>query len=159
MLAELLPASALAASKITLKSGAAAPSSVYAGHSYTLKVAGEHVKFYTSNKKIATIGATTGKMKPTAPGSVKITAKSAKSGKAVATKTFNVLMRSTKVTPDVETVTLGAIGATHTLHASLTPENSTDVIRFFSEDKTIATIGMTSGKITAKGFGETTINI
>lgn len=123
MLAELLPASALAASKITLKSGAAAPSSVYAGHSYTLKVAGEHVKFYTSNKKIATIGATTGKMKPTAPGSVKITAKSAKSGKAVATKTFNVLMRSTKVTPDVETVTLGAIGATHTLHASLTPEN------------------------------------
>ena len=36
-----LPESADAASKITLKSGEAAPSTIYAGHSYTLNVAGE----------------------------------------------------------------------------------------------------------------------
>ena len=71
-----------AASKITLKSGKAAPASVYAGHSYTLKVAGTAVKFYSSNKSVATIGLTTGKLKPVAPGTVKITAKSKKTGKA-----------------------------------------------------------------------------
>lgn len=51
-----LPASALAASKITLKSGAAAPSTIYALHSYPLKVAGTSVKWVSSNKNIATIG-------------------------------------------------------------------------------------------------------
>lgn len=71
-----LPASALAASKITLKSGAAAPSTIYALHSYPLKVAGTSVKWYSSNKNIATIGQATGKLKPVAPGQVKITAKS-----------------------------------------------------------------------------------
>lgn len=45
-----------AASKITLKSGATAPSSVLAGHSHTLMVYGTAVKFYSSNKKVATIG-------------------------------------------------------------------------------------------------------
>lgn len=50
--ATVLPATtAMAASKITLKSGAAVPSTVYAGHSYTLKVSGTAVKFYSSNKK------------------------------------------------------------------------------------------------------------
>lgn len=54
-----LPASALAASKITLKSGAAAPSTIYALHSYPLKVAGTSVKWVSSNKNIATIGQAT----------------------------------------------------------------------------------------------------
>lgn len=81
-----VPETAAAASKIRLKSGAAAPSTIYAGHSYTLDVKGAHVKYYSSNKKIATIGLTTGKLKPTEPGSVKITAKSKKTGKVVAFK-------------------------------------------------------------------------
>lgn len=38
----LIPA-ANAAAKITLKSGAAAPSTIYAGHTYNLKVAGVKV--------------------------------------------------------------------------------------------------------------------
>ena len=78
-----LPETAAGASKITLKSGAAAPSTIYAGHSYTLDVKGANVKYYSSNKKIATIGLMTGKLKPTEPGSVKITAKSKKTGKVV----------------------------------------------------------------------------
>ena len=92
------PFSVSAASKITLKSGAAAPSTIYAGHTYNLQVKGTAVKFYTSNKKVATIGLTTGKMKPVAPGSVKITAKNKKTGKAVASKTFKVLQRAKSVT-------------------------------------------------------------
>lgn len=66
-----------AASKITLKSGAAALSTIYVGKSYTLKVAGSTVKFTSSKKNIATIGLTTGKLK----------AKDKKSGKTIATKT------------------------------------------------------------------------
>ena len=148
-----------AASKITLKSGAAAPASVYAGHSYTLKVAGTAVKFYSSNKKVATIGMTTGKMKPVAPGSVKITAKSKKTGKAVATKTFKVLQRATSVAADQTEVYLGKVGDTATIKAVLTPATSTDVVKFFSADKTIASVGMTSGKVTAKKEGKTTISV
>ncbi len=64
LLTQLAPVPALAASKITLKSGAAAPSTIYTGHSYSLKVAGTDVKFYSSNKAAATIGVTTGKLKP-----------------------------------------------------------------------------------------------
>lgn len=148
-----------AASKITLKSGAAAPSTVYAGHSYSLKVAGTRVKFYTSNKKIATIGATTGKMKALAPGSVKITAKSTKTGKAVATKIFKVLLRANKINVENSEIKLSQPGDTAQINASLDPVNSTDVIRFYTEDKNIATVGMTSGKVTAKGVGHTQIMV
>ena len=152
------PFSVSAASKITLKSGAAAPSTIYAGHTYNLKVKGTAVKFYTSNKKIATIGATTGKMKAVAPGSVKITAKNKKTGKAVASKTFKVLQRAKSVAVDSE-LFLGAVGDTAKLTATLTPATSTDVVRFTTSDKTIATVGLTSGKVTAKAEGTTTINV
>lgn len=148
-----------AASKITLKSGAAAPASVYAGHSYVLKVAGTTCKFYSSNKSVATIGLTTGKFKPVAPGTVKITAKNKKTGKTVATKSFTVLQRATAVTSDPAELYLGAVGDTATLKAVKTPATSTDVVKFFTADKTIATVGMTSGKVTAKAEGKTTISV
>ena len=153
-----LPASALAASKITLKSGAAAPSTIYALHSYPLKVAGTKVKWYSSNKNIATIGQATGKLKPVAPGQVKITAKSINTGKAVATKTFKVLLRATDVSVSPSELML-SVGETATLAATLTPGNSTDVVRFYSDDKDIATVGLSSGKVTGKKVGETTITV
>ena len=153
-----LPASALAASKITLKSGAAAPSTIYALHSYPLKVAGTSVKWVSSNKNIATIGQATGKLKPVAPGQVKITAKSINTGKAVATKTFKVLLRATDVSVSPSELTL-SVGETATLATTLTPSNSTDVVRFYSDDKDIATVGLSSGKVTGKKAGETTITV
>ena len=152
------PFSVSAASKITLKSGAAAPSTVYAGHTYNLQVKGTAVKFYTSNKKVATVGLTTGKMKPVAPGSVKITAKNKKTGKAVASKTFKVLQRAKSISADAE-LFLGAVNDTAVIKATKTPATSTDVVKFFTEDKTIATVGMTSGKVTAKAEGSTTISV
>lgn len=154
----MLAVPTFAASKITLKSGAAAPASIYTGHSYSLKVAGVKVKFYTSNKKVATIGATTGKLKAVAPGTVKITAKNAKTGKAVATKTFKVLQRATSIAADVSELYLN-VGETATIKATKTPATSTDVVRFSSADKTIATVGTTSGKVTAKAEGKCTIRI
>ena len=154
-----LPETADAASKITLKSGAAAPSTIYAGHSYTLDVKGANVKYYSSNKKIATIGLTTGKLKPTEQGSVKITAKSKRTGKVVAFKTFKVLKRSTSVSVSPKTVYLGKVGDTAQLKPTLKPANSTDVFSYVSSDKTIAAIGLTSGKMTARGIGKTTIQV
>ena len=158
LLTQLAPVPALAASKITLKSGAAAPSTIYTGHSYSLKVAGTAVKFYTSNKAVATIGATTGKLKAVKPGSVKVTAKSKKTGKAVATKTFKVLQRATAITTNVDSLLMKPKD-TAQLTATLTPETSTDAIRFYSSDKTVATVGMTSGKVTAVHYGETEITV
>ena len=140
ILTQLAPVPALAASKIVLKSGAAVPSTIYTGHSYSLKVADTAVKFYTSNKNIATIGATTGKLKAVKPGSVKITAKSKKTGKAVATKTVKILQRATSITTNVDLLLMKPKD-TAQLTATLTPETSTDVIRFYSSDKTVATVG------------------
>ena len=154
-----VPETAAAASKITLKSGAAAPSTIYAGHSYTLDVKGANVKYYSSNKKIATIGLTTGKLKPTEPGSVKITAKSKKTGKVVAFKTFKVLKRSTSVSVSPKTVYLGKVGDTAQLKPTLKPANSTDAFSYVSSDKTIAAVGLTSGRVTARGIGKTTIQV
>lgn len=152
------PFSVSAASKITLKSGAAAPASVYTGHSYTLKVAGTAVKFYSSNKKVAKVGLTKGALKPVAPGTVKITAKSKKSGKVVATKSFKVLQRATAIKADSD-LYLTNVADTATIKATKTPAKSTDVVKFFSADKTIATVGMTSGKVTAKKEGKTIIKV
>jgi len=112
-----------AATKITLKSGAAAPSTIYAGHVYNLKVAGQSVKFYSSNKKVATIGITTGTLKPVAPGTVKITAKNAKTGKAVASKTFTVLKRATSVEADSEVIL--EVGEAYNIQTPVTDSVST----------------------------------
>ena len=145
-----------ASSKITLKSGEAAPSIIYAGHSYSLKVPGANVKFYTTNKKVATIGLTTGKLKPTAPGAVTIKAKSKKTGKEVARKTFTVRQRCTSV--KASDIYLNPGDYTY-VKAKLTPSTSTDVIRFYSNNKEIVTIGSTSGKARAYQKGETTIKV
>ena len=145
-----------ASSKITLKSGEAAPSIIYAGHSYSLKVPDANVKFYTTDKKVATIGLTTGKLKPTAPGAVTIKAKSKKTGKEVARKTFTVRQRCTSV--KASDIYLNP-GDSAYVKAKLTPSTSTDVIRFYSNDKEIVTIGSTSGKARAYQKGETTIKV
>lgn len=145
-----------ASSKITLKSGEAAPSIIYAGHSYSLKVPGANVKFYTTNKKVATIGLTTGKLKAKAPGAVTIKAKSKKTGKEVARKTFTVRQRCTSI--KAADIYLNPGDYTY-VKAKLTPSTSTDVIRFYSNDKEIVTIGSTSGKARAYQKGETTIKV
>ena len=156
----LIPLFAITASaaEITLKSGAKLPEYIFVGHNYSLKVNGTTVNYYSSNKSVATVGETTGVLKALAPGKVRITAKSRSTGKAVAEHTFTVLQRATSVSADVETLYL-APGETYKLKATLTPETSTDVIRFISTDKTIATVGATTGNVTAIAAGETTITV
>lgn len=91
LLMQLVPNTALAASKIVQKSSAAVPQKVFTGQSYTLKVSGSSVTFAVSNKKVATIGATTGKFKPIAPGTTTFSAKDKKTGRVIAKHTFKVM--------------------------------------------------------------------
>lgn len=154
----LAPGAALAAS-ITLKGGGSLPVSVYTGSSYTLKVASTTVKWYSSNKKVATIGMTTGKLEVLAPGEVTITAKSKNSGNTVASRTITVRQRAKSVTASPSEIILGNVGDTAKLTAKLSPSTSTDVVRFESSDKTIATVGETNGKVTAKKEGTCTIKV
>ena len=156
--ATVLPTTVFAADtpKITLKSGEEAPSTIYTEHRYTLTVKGERVKFYTSNKKIATIGVTTGKMSVTAPGTVTITAKNVKTKKTIATKTFTVNQRAKSISTNKREVYLSEYNEKEVIQAALTPTTSTDVVRFFSTNKTVAAVGMTNGIIRAreKGHGQ-----
>ena len=157
LLIPLFATTASAASTITLRSGAKLPEYIFVGRNYSLKVNGTIVKFSSSNESVATV-TETGRLKALAPGKVKITARRKSDNRKVAEHTFTVLQRATSVSADVETLYL-APGETYTLKATLTPSTSTDVIRFISTDKTIATVGATTGKMTARAVGETTITI
>ncbi len=149
----LIPAEA--GNKITLKSGKAAPDIIYTGKSYKLKVPGAKVEFSSSNEKIATIDAVSGEMTVIAPGTVKIKAKNANTGKAVASAIFTVNQRSTAINYEINgelnpsEIYIGR-GEQAMIKTSLEPSTSTDVIRFASEDKTHVKVGETSGKLDAK---------
>ena len=70
-----------------------------------------------------------------------------------------MLKRSTSVSVSPKTVYLGKVGDTAQLKPTLKPANSTDVFSYVSSDKSIAAIGLTSGKMTARGIGKTTIQV
>ena len=80
------------------------------------------------------------------------------SNETVATKTFKVLLRANRISVEPETLTLYLYDVI-TLNASLHPGNSTDVVKFISNDKNIVSVGMISGKVTARAIGETTITV
>lgn len=160
LLISLFPTTVSAVNKIVLLDGSAVPATVLAGQTYALKVS-DNIKviFYSSNESVAKIGKTSGVLEPVAPGKVTITAKDAQTDKTVvATRIFTVLQRATAVSAGAETLYLSQ-GDTYSLKPVLTPATSTDVIRFTSDDKSIATVGQVSGTVTAKALGETTITI
>lgn len=146
-----------ATSQITMKNGSKT-STVYVTKSYSLKL-GKGVKatWTSSDKSVATVGKTGGVLKPVAPGKVTITAKSANTGKTYK-KTFEVRLRADSVTPDVTEIALKK-GETYNLKATQSPAETTDIIRFYSDNKEVATVGLTGGKVTAQGDGEATITV
>lgn len=148
----------VSAAKITLLSGAAAPATIYAGHTYSLKVANISVQWSSDNVTVATINSKTGKLKPTAPGEVKITATNKETGEFVARKTFQVKQRATEITVTPAELKLYPKDFYY-LTSSLTPSTSTDAIAYISQDKSVCTVGLTSGKVTAVNEGSTTITV
>jgi hypothetical protein len=120
-------------------------------------VTGTLIKYYSSDKEVATINVNSGKFTPIAPGTVKISAKN-KYGKVVAAKTFKVLQRATAVKVEDSEISL-SLSETFTLKAKKIPSTSTDVIRFYSSDRSVAVVGSINGKITPIEYGTTTIQV
>lgn len=149
-------ATASAAAGITLKNGSTA-STVYATKAYQLKL-GKSVKatWKSSNKAVATVGLTGAVLKPVKSGKVTITAKSKTTGKTYK-KTYTVKQRATSV--ELGNDLSLAAGDTAQLNAKLTPSTSTDLVRYFSDNKEVATVGMTGGLVKAVKAGEATITV
>lgn len=150
-----------AATKFLLKSGAAAPATIYTGHKYDLKVKGVtsgDLRFRSKDKTVATISAQGGTLTAKAPGTAKIEAYNKKTNKTYCSISFKVLQRAKSITPS-ETEVNVPINGTYDLTVVKNPETSTDELRFISTDKTIATVGAKSGKITGKSEGSTTVTI
>ena len=95
---------------------------------------------------------------PVAPGTFKVSIIKESTKQVYMSKTYTVLQRATSVTTDDSELYLD-IGDTATIKATIKPAKSTDVVRFYSEDETIATVEEKSGKVTAVANGECTIKV
>lgn len=145
-----------AAAKFTLKNGKTVSSILYANHPYTLKVGSQKVYYYTSNRSILTVNKTSGKLLVKEPGMVTITAKSRYTGRTICKRTFTVKRRSDYIYSNTKTLTM-VTGDTKKLSIRKSPSNSTDVLRFKSNNPKIATINSVNGTVTAVGAGTTNI--
>ena len=113
----------------------------------------EGITYSSSNKKIATVSRT-GKITAVKPGTATITIKSGKKKTTVRVKVEGV--KTTKLTANKTTLTLNR-GKSFNWKVTKTPTNSSEGITYWSSNKNIATVN-SSGKITAKKKGTTTIN-
>lgn len=155
-----------AATGIEQKNGKAFPSIYAAGKKFTVAMsqlnATSKVVWTSSDKSVATVGLTTGRVTAKAPGTttIKATIKNKKTNavKTTYSRTLRVVERSTALATDPTEVSL-KVKETATIKASLTPSTSTDVVEFYSTDKTVATVGKKSGVVTAVKDGEATIKV
>ena len=158
MAVALIPASPLnanAAEKaaITLKNGKKAPKKIELGKKYKLAVKGKTVKFSSQNEKVVKVSKNT--ITGIASGKAKIVAKDA-SGKVVAKKKFVVLKRATKITVENSKLEV-EVGKLTGIKATVSPEDSTDVLAYVSDNEKVAKVDAKTGKIT--GVSEGTANI
>lgn len=153
-----LPMTAYGATKITLTSGGAI-TSMSVGHKYNVKLNPNYkwVIFKSGSPEILGVSIS-GAITPRKAGIGIINAYSTKNNKLLATKYVTVYKLSNKVKANLKDITL-QVGESYTLKTALDPADSSDVIKFVSADKTIATVGSVSGKIVGKAVGTTTVNI
>lgn len=159
LMMSVMPMTVFAAYKLTKNDGSAIPARIDVGESFNIKVDGAKVYFYSDNKEVATVGKKNGLLTAVGPGSVKIKGVNQSTGKTIATKTINVCLRATSVTPSESEIYLTDIGSTAEISVVLTPSNSTDIIRYVSDNKDVATVNMKTGVVTAEGEGTATITI
>lgn len=155
-----------AATGIEQKNGKAFPSIYAAGKKFTVAMsqlnATSKVVWTSSDKSVATVGLTTGRVTTKTPGTTTIKAtiknKTTNAVKTTYSRTLRVVERATALATDPTEVSL-KVKETATIKASLTPSTSTDVVEFYSTDKTVATVGKKSGVVTAVKDGEATIKV
>ena len=99
LMMSVMPMTVFAAYKLTQNDGSAIPAIIDVGESFKIKVDGAEVYFYSDNKEVATIGKRNGVLTAVGPGSVKIKGVNQSTGKTIATKTIDVCLRATSVTP------------------------------------------------------------
>lgn len=155
----VMPMTVFAAYKLTMEDGTAVPAMIDVGDSFKIKVDGANVYFYSDDKNVVTVGKTSGKLTAVGPGEASIRGVNQSTGKTIATKTIKVCLRATSVTPSESEIYLTDIGSTAEISVALTPSNSTDIIRYFSDNKDVATVNMKTGVVTAVGEGTATITI
>ena len=155
----VMPMTAFAAYKLTMEDGTAVPAMIDVGDSFKIKVDGANVYFYSDDKNVVTVGKTSGKLTAVGPGEASIRGVNQSTGKTIATKTIDVCLRATSVTPSESEIYLTDIGSTAEISVALTPSNSTDIIRYVSDNKDVATVNMKTGVVTAVGEGTATITI
>ena len=159
-----LPMTAYGTTKITLPEITLSDGSnfnqMFVGKEYSLKVAGHDandVYFKTGDKSVLTFSGQ--KAVPVKPGTARILAYSKLTKKFLAKKIIvYIYKRANTVKADVKDITL-YVGESYVLKASLDPNDSSDVVRFISADKTIAGVGYTDGKIIGKAAGTTTVKV
>lgn len=145
---------------VTLEDGSECPSSVYIGDELDLKASSTNIFFYSSDKSIATITLNSGKFVAINSGTVTISAKTKTTSKTVAKITITVLEKhATGVTISPQLVALEAVGDNAIITASLVPNDSTDTIRFSSNNTNIANVDSVSGEVIAMAKGITTVNV
>lgn len=145
-----------AAIKFTLTNGKVPSSTLYANHNYTLKVKGQKVYYYSSNKNIASIDKYSGKLTVKEPGTITISAKKRGTSRTICSRKFTVKRRSDYIVPSSQSLSL-VTGETHKLRIRKSPSNSTDVIRFASTNKRVATVDPVSGLVKGTGTGTAVI--
>ena len=155
----VMPMTAFAAYKLTMEDGTAVPAMIDVGDSFKIKVDGANVYFYSDDKNVVTVGKTSGKLTAVGPGEASIRGVNQSTRKTIATKTIKVCLRATSVTPSESEIYLTDIGSTAEISVALTPSNSTDIIRYFSDNKDVATVTQKTGVVTAEGEGTATITI
>lgn len=111
------------------------------------------VRFSSQNKKIASVGATSGKIKAKKVGSTVITAKTVDEVRATARCRVIVIRRATSVSLN-KTYAVCTIGRTIKLKATVKPDNaSIKKVAWTSSDPNIASV-TASGKITGYAEGD-----
>ncbi|KIR03006.1 hypothetical protein P261_01821 [Lachnospiraceae bacterium TWA4] len=130
------------------------------GKTYTLKpiltplTSGEKLTYKSSKSTVVSV-TSKGKLTAKAAGTATITVKSGKKSVKIKVTVPKVATKSIKVSTN--SVNLKK-NKTYTLKVTLNPTSSTDKVTFTSANKKIATV-TSSGKITAKKKGKTTITV
>ena len=130
---------------------------VYLGTSYQIAIKGSTIKSCkSSNKKVAKVN-NSGLVTLKKAGTAKITVTTAKKKKI--TVTLNVIdpKAATSVRISNGKSATIAVGETLQLNYKLKPSTATNSVKWTSSNKKIATVGKSSGLVTAKGTGKVVI--
>lgn len=156
---------ALAANKLVLSDGSAIPTIMTCNSTYTIKDTGSSdVYFISSDPSVATIERTSGKLTTLNPGTVTISSYNKSSGKSSAKITISVKKRAETIKLNYSkmyfaTEYQSSYGSDFApaLTAELGPSDTTDAVRYSSDDSEIIGVGPSSGKVLPKKSGSVII--